>query len=78
MTTVIIQVNCRGTAHSICSWKYSVPEEISIVFHNGLNYDYYFILKELVEEFEGQFTYLGENTENNLFSSNRKRSYKNW
>ena len=62
VTIVIVQVNCRGTAHSICSWKYSVPKEIPIVFHNGSNYDYYFILKQLVEEFEGKFTYLGENT----------------
>ena len=35
----------------------------SIVFHNGPNYDYRFILKELAEEFKKQFTCLGENTE---------------
>ena len=29
----------------------------------GSNYDYHFIIKELAEEFEGQFTCLGENTE---------------
>ena len=35
--------------------------------------------KESTEEFKIQFTCLGENTEkiNNLYSSNRKRSYKN-
>ena len=34
-----------------------------MVFHNGSNYDYHFIKKELVEEFKKQFTCLGENTE---------------
>ena len=54
----------RGAAHSICNLKYSVPKEIHIVFRSGSNYDYHFIIKELVEKFEGQFTCLGENTEN--------------
>ena len=34
-----------------------------IVFHNGPNYDYRFILKELAEEFFKKNTCLGENTE---------------
>ena len=33
------------------------------VFHNGSNYEYHFILKELANEFEGQFEFLGENKE---------------
>ena len=33
------------------------------MFHNGSTYDYYFIIKELAEEFEGEFECLGENTE---------------
>ena len=33
------------------------------MFHNGSNYDYHFIIKELAEEFKKQFTCLGENTE---------------
>ena len=41
----------------------SVPKESSIVFHNGSNYDYHFIIKKLTEEFEKQFTCLGDNTE---------------
>ena len=40
-----------------------MPEKILIVFHNGSNYDYHFIIKELAEEFEKQFTCLGEITE---------------
>ena len=47
-----------GAAHNICKLKYSVPKEISIVFHNGSNNDYHFIIKELAEEFEEQFTSL--------------------
>ena len=53
----------RGDAQSIYNLKYSVPKEISIVFHNRSNYDYDFIIKELAEELEGQFSCLGENTE---------------
>ena len=30
---------------------------------NGYNYDYYFITKELLEEHEGHFICLGENTD---------------
>ena len=33
------------------------------VFHNGSNYEYHFILKELANEFEGQSEFLGENKE---------------
>ena len=40
-----------------------MPNEIPVVFHNGSNYDYHFIIKELANEFEGQFECLGENTE---------------
>ena len=39
----------RGAVHSICNWKYSMPKDIYIVFHNGSNYDYHFIITELVE-----------------------------
>ena len=38
-------------------------KEIPIVFHNRSNYDYYFIIEELVVEFEGQFASLGEYNE---------------
>ena len=48
----------KGAAHSICNLKYSVPKEIPIAFQNKSNYDYHFIIKELAEEFEKQFTRL--------------------
>ena len=41
----------RGAAHSICNLKYTVPKKSPIVFHNGSNYDYHFIIKELAKEF---------------------------
>ena len=41
----------RRAPHCICYLKYSIPREIPIVFHSGLNYDYHFIIKELAEEF---------------------------
>ena len=49
--------------HSICNLKYSVPKKFPIVFHNGSDYDYHFITKELAEELKKQFFCLGENTE---------------
>ena len=53
---------CRGAAHNVCNLRYKVPKEIPVVFHNGSTYDYHFIIKELVKEFEGNFDFLGENT----------------
>ena len=53
----------RGAAHNICNLRYKRRKEIPIVFHNGSTYDYHFIIKELVKEFEGNFECLGENTE---------------
>ena len=53
----------RGVAHSICNLKNSVPKKIHIAFYNEYNYVYHFIIKELIEEFEKQFTCLRENTE---------------
>ena len=53
----------RGAADNTCNLKYSATKKIPRVFHNGSNYDYYFIMKELAEVFKKQFTCLGENTE---------------
>ena len=41
----------RRAAHSICNLKYSVPKKIPIDFHDGSNYDYHFIIKDLAKEF---------------------------
>ena len=68
----------RGAAHGICNLRYRVPKEIPIVFHNGSTYDYHFIIKELVKEFDGNFACLGENTEKyTTFSVPIKKEIKN-
>ena len=51
----------RDPAHSICNLNYKIPQEIPVKIHNGSTYDYHFIIKELAEEFKGQFECLGEN-----------------
>ena len=53
----------RGAAHSNCNLQYKVPKKIPIVFHNGSTYDYHFIIKQLAEDFKGQFKCSGESTE---------------
>ena len=70
----------RGAARNICNLRYKVPKEIPIVFHNGSTYDYHFIIKELVQEFEGNFDCLGENTEKYITFSvplKKKTQHKN-
>ena len=53
----------RGPADSIFNSKFNVSIEISVVFHNGSNYDYHFIIKESSNEFEVEFESLRENEE---------------
>ena len=45
----------RGAAHRECRLRYKIPKEIPEVFHNDSAYDYHFIIKQLTEEFEGEF-----------------------
>ena len=67
----------RGAAHNICNLRYKVPKEIPVVFHNSSTYDYHFIIKELVKEFDGNFEWLGENTEKYItFSVPLKKKIK--
>ena len=40
-----------------------MPNEILVVFHNGLNYDYPFVIKELPNAFKGKLKCIGENAE---------------
>ena len=35
-----------------------MPKKIPIAFHNGLNFDYHFLIRELAEEFKKHFTCL--------------------
>ena len=61
----------RDPVYSICNLKLNKPNQISEIFLNGSNCGYYFIEKELTNEFEGKIK--GKN----FFCSNRKISYKN-
>ena len=68
----------RGAAHNICNLRYKIPKEVPVVFHNGSTYDYHFIIKELVKEFNGNFECLGENTEKYItFSVPIKKKIEN-
>ena len=53
--------NYRGAAGSIYNLKCSIPKEIPVVFHNGSNYGYHFIRKELTKGFSWIFNSPGEN-----------------
>ena len=68
----------RGAAHDIYNLRHKILKEIPIVFHNGSTYDYHFIIKELVKEFESNFECLGENTEKYItFSVPIKKKIEN-
>ena len=68
----------RGAAHSICNSRHKVPQEIPVKIHSGSKYDYHFLIKELVEEFKGQFECLGENAEKYItFSVPIKKEHDN-
>ena len=48
-----------------------------MVFHDGSNYDYHFIIKQLIKVLEGEFSCLEENTEKfKTFSVPIKREVK--
>ena len=68
----------RGAAHNICNLRHKVSKEIPIVFHSGSIYDYHFIIKELVKEFQGNFECLDKNTEKYItFSVPIKKKIEN-
>ena len=64
----------RVAACSICSFKYSVPKKIPIAFQYVSNYDNHFIIKELAEGFNKQFSCLGKKywKIHNIYSPNWK------
>ena len=68
----------RMPAHSICNLNYKVSQEVPVKIHNDSKYDYHFIIKELAEEFKGEFQCLGENTEKYIgFSVPVKKEHDN-
>ena len=65
-------VKYRGAALSIFNLRYSIPKEIPFSHCH-----YHFIIKELNEDFEGEFSCLGENTEKCItFSIRIKKELK--
>ena len=64
--TMSLYRTIQRCTHSTCNLKYSVPKEIPIVLQNRSNNEYHFIIKEVAEEFEKQFTYLGQNTKKQI------------
>ena len=76
-TTVILQVNIEAQHIAMCNSKLNVLSEIPVVFRNGSNYDYHFIIKELANAFEQKCECLEENTEKyKTFSVPIEKSYK--
>ena len=74
---VITPGKFREAAHSICNLRYKVPKDIPVVIHNA-RYDTRFIIKQLAEEFGGQFECIGENTEKYItFSVPIKKEHDN-
>ena len=53
----------KGAANNIFNLKYNIPKGNSVLFHNGSNFDYHVIMKDIANKFEGEFTCLGKNTE---------------
>ena len=63
---------------SIQHLRYRIPKEIPVIFDNGSNYDYHFIIKKLAKRFVREFNFLEEKKSKvqNLFSTNKKREKK--
>ena len=53
----------RGAANSVWDLEFNLFNKIPVGFHNGSNYIYHFVVKELANEFEKKIECLGENTE---------------
>ena len=53
----------RGEAHSICNLRYKTQEDISVVMHNGSNYDFHLIIEELAKEFRSEIHCIHEDKE---------------
>lgn len=68
----------RGTAHSLCNLRFNVLNEIPVVFHNGSNYDYYFILKELANAFARKMSWENTKMYKTLSLSTGKEIAKIW
>ena len=53
----------RGAAHYLCNLKHQQQRDIPIIIHNGSNYDFHLLIKDLANEFKSDIYCLGENSE---------------
>ena len=58
--------NCRAFTLGIYNSRYKMPKEINVVLQDETDYDYHFIIKELIEKVDGQLECLGENTKKKI------------
>ena len=67
-TIVIMEeiIEVMHIVYVVWSIVYLKTKEIPIAFYNGPKYDYHFIIKELIEEPEKEFTCLVKNTEKSI------------
>ena len=55
----------KGAPHSICNFRYAIPEEIPIIMHNGSHYYLHLVVKNLSKIFKNcDLDYLEEDTKN--------------
>ena len=51
---------------NICNLRHKTSKVVSVIFHNGFDYNYHLIIKGLAAKFKGQFEGLEENIEKNM------------
>lgn len=57
----------RREVHGIWGFRYAIPREILVAMHNGSNYDFYWIIKKLVGNFQSSdFNCLRENNKRHI------------
>ena len=72
----------KDATHGIFNLKYSIPKEISLIFHNESTYDCHFIMKELAKQkktiWKTIYSFKRKHRKiHNLFSSNTElQNYK--
>ena len=66
----------RGAKHIIYNLRYKTPKEIPVALHNGSNYDNHFTIKQVADEFERKFKYMGNTLRNTHLFQCQKKSKK--
>ena len=67
---------CRVFTFSKYKSSYKMPKEIPVVLQDKSDYDYHFIIKELIEEVDGQLECLGENNKKQITFSIQTNTQK--